>query len=430
MRLDANNLPVYSHLNNDGVAIMRRCITQNCSDYTTAQLLSTPFAVVEPTLLYIKPDNKVSFIAENATQVGFYKCDTISCLQSIQTNVTGGQNLGSSTNYYKSLYAGDIFAKNVVTSNFDLAENYVASDTSLEAGDITGLDAEGLLVKAGSQSAVTTLGIISTKPGLLLGNWDDSSGKIVRPVALSGRVPLKLSIPLDELNSLPVGTKLTINKQVPGTAKIAAKDDVVIGVTLAKPVGNLVEVFVQSSGIGNQLSSKNTACSSFQLGGETCSFDLRYNKNILRLGSIPTSTSATSIINGLKPVSYQWNGDNKDLYGFMAQDVEAIMPGLVSVNSEGIKTVNTLGITSYLVKALQETNSKIDGLGAVEVDGLRINVEQIKTSWAAELPEIKTRLVALEASDKAQNADIETLKQQNLKLEAELAEIRKLLQNR
>lgn len=60
------------------------------------------------------------------------------------------------------------------------------------------------------------------------------------------------------------------------------------------------------------------------------------------------------VLMALKPVAFDWKHDGSPSLGFLAQDVEAILPELVSTNNDGVKGVNYDGIIPVLVKTLQD----------------------------------------------------------------------------
>jgi hypothetical protein len=149
-----------------------------------------------------------------------------------------------------STTAGTITANAFNTAAADLAERYKIQDTSIEAGDIVALDsANAATVKKAATPKDQVLGIISTEPGFLLGstNLDDATS---RPVALSGRVPVKFS---NENGEVKIGDALTLSATKPGYAmKIKDAAGVVIGTALENAsTENKVMVFVRSSLISN-----------------------------------------------------------------------------------------------------------------------------------------------------------------------------------
>lgn len=133
------------------------------------------------------------------------------------------------TNGCSASTSGRISAVEYHTGNSDLAETYFSA-TSLEPGEVVSL-AGGLSVnRANNNDTVPVLGVVSTKPGLLLG-YDDSSlneSETAYPIALSGRVPVKLST---ENGEIKIGDPLMLSS-LPGVAMKATGTGQVIGIAL------------------------------------------------------------------------------------------------------------------------------------------------------------------------------------------------------
>ena len=103
----------------------------------------------------------------------------------------------------------------------------------------------------------------------------------------------------------------------------------------------------------------STQCTVVTGTGLSCSSDVRLKKNVASLDP------ALSLINQLRPVTYQWKDGTLDTQsGFIAQEVEVVIPGLVSTNSDGFKSLNITGIMPYVVKALQEQSAQITAINA------------------------------------------------------------------
>ena len=97
-----------------------------------------------------------------------------------------------------------------------MAENYFTEDpASLEAGEVVSLHPEKpeYIVKASTPYDERIVGVISTAPGVLLG----SNATSARPVALAGRVPVKVS---NENGPIKIGDYLT-SSEIPGVAMAA-----------------------------------------------------------------------------------------------------------------------------------------------------------------------------------------------------------------
>ena len=102
-----------------------------------------------------------------------------------------------------------------------------------------------------------------------------------------------------------------------------------------------------------------TSCTLSTGGLIACSSDIRLKKNIEDI------TYGLSTIMGLRPVLYNWNseadGSMKNL-GFIAQEVEALMPKLISTDDNGMKSLNSIGMIPVLTKAIQEMNLNLEGV--------------------------------------------------------------------
>ncbi len=102
------------------------------------------------------------------------------------------------------------------------------------------------------------------------------------------------------------------------------------------------------------------------INGVAITSDSRLKKDILPM------TNATEIIKQLNPVTYNYKSDEyKELglprtfqYGFLAQDVEKVMPSAVLESGSGFKAINYTMLIPVLTNALQDALKKIDELDA------------------------------------------------------------------
>jgi hypothetical protein len=124
---------------------------------------------------------------------------------------------------------GRITSVSSSVGNSDLAEMYFSSQ-DLQPGDIvytTGILSIG---KASDSSKDKIIGVVSTKPGLTLG-FDDTSltaGQDGYPVALSGRVPIRLST---ENGPIKEGDKIALSS-IPGVGMKATTGGTIVGIAL------------------------------------------------------------------------------------------------------------------------------------------------------------------------------------------------------
>jgi hypothetical protein len=136
---------------------------------------------------------------------------------------------------------GDVYSDgtNNLGSGADLAENYTSLDLTLEPGELVALSDTALasvssesqdnqiienvsgIVRA-SSTTQNILGVVATKPGVLMSSNLLNS----KPVALAGRVPVKISL---ENGPIKIGDYLTASKIVPGAATKALSSGNVVG---------------------------------------------------------------------------------------------------------------------------------------------------------------------------------------------------------
>jgi Chaperone of endosialidase len=114
--------------------------------------------------------------------------------------------------------------------------------------------------------------------------------------------------------------------------------------------------------------------------------DRRLKKNINTLDD----NYGLNIIDKLNPVSFNWKDETKGTalqYGFIAQDMQTVLPDLVSIKpgKDDMLSLNYIGLIAPMVKSIQEQqkeindqNQKIDDL-IKEVGDLNKQVEELKT---------------------------------------------------
>lgn len=82
--------------------------------------------------------------------------------------------------------------------------------------------------------------------------------------------------------------------------------------------------------------------------------DNRYKKNI------KTIETSLDIINQLRGVKFDWKHSDDTSYGVIAQELEKVIPDLVSTSPEsGMKNVNYDGIIGFLIEAIKELSKQI-----------------------------------------------------------------------
>jgi len=133
-----------------------------------------------------------------------------------------------------------------INQGADYAELYNTNDTSVEQGDLVSLDPE---LSAGVKKSARAyesglIGVVSTRPNSVIGGGDRTGATAV-PIALSGRVPVKVST---ENGPIAVGDLIT-SSSTPGVGMRATRAGYVIGRAMTAFNGNgegVVIVFVNT----------------------------------------------------------------------------------------------------------------------------------------------------------------------------------------
>jgi hypothetical protein len=69
-----------------------------------------------------------------------------------------------------------------------------------------------------------------------------------------------------------------------------------------------------------------------------------------------------SVLFGLKGVEYDWKNGTGHSYGFLAQEVEQVLPGAVRTGPDGLKSVNYQMIIPFLVETIKQMGEEIRDL--------------------------------------------------------------------
>ncbi|KAL7686107.1 putative intramolecular chaperone auto-processing domain-containing protein [Plasmopara halstedii] len=288
-----------------------------------------------------------------------------------------------------------------LTSGFFLISAAVAGGSpkfSVAASGLTTIDGGGLSVTGGV--TITNTGLIVTDGGASITDTGTTTSTLL--LKNSASVFNKAILSMD---STATSGFALIDAMVDGTSQFTVTAG---GATTIASGGLSVQggVTVVDTGVnvaaGNVLISSNTQSGATNTGalvvtgGVGIGLDLRCGGTIF--GTVVTTpsdgrlkttiqdlTSSQMIINQLRPVTYEWRRDkfpsrnfpDGTFPGFLADEVEQVLPGLVTEDVDGWKSLNYVGIIPHLTRALQEVQSE---LKALQQQILEMHVKLSKTS--------------------------------------------------
>ena len=90
--------------------------------------------------------------------------------------------------------------------------------------------------------------------------------------------------------------------------------------------------------------------------------DRFYTRSDIRLKSNIRDLNKDDLdkLNKVVPKSYKFRNDNNKHFGFIAQDIEKIFPYLVSIDNDGMKSVNYLEMVPLLLHKINDLERKLD----------------------------------------------------------------------
>jgi len=121
-----------------------------------------------------------------------------------------------------------------------------------------------------------------------------------------------------------------------------------------------------------------------------CSSDATLKKDIVSL----SAEDSLATVNRLRPVDFHWNSESSSdtLHtGLIAQEVQTVLPNLVSTGPEGKLAVNYLGLMPYAISAIQAQQTQITALSA-RIAGLDLKTDQDITTLGQLQTSVDTQL--------------------------------------
>jgi hypothetical protein len=81
--------------------------------------------------------------------------------------------------------------------------------------------------------------------------------------------------------------------------------------------------------------------------------DRNYKNNIL------TIVDSMDKVRSLRGVEFSWTDSQIPSSGLIAQEVEEVLPHLVTTNNNGVKSINYDGVIAYLVESIKELEARL-----------------------------------------------------------------------
>ena len=272
----------------------------------------------------------------------------------VQPTLVSGTNI-KTVNSITLLGLGDIIVQPTLVSGTNIKT--VNATSLLGSGDI---DVQPTLVSGTSIKTVNTTtllgsGDIAVQPTLVSG----TNIKTVNATSLLG------SGDIDVQPTLVSGTNIkTVNGTtilgtgditVGGGGGVTISDDSVTNASYYPIWSTITTGSLSTGGISSTNLSFNPSTGTLYSTNFNTTSDINLKENIY------TVTNSLNIIKSLNPVEFTWKSSGLKSSGIIAQELETVLPFLVSDNE--FRSVNYNGIIAYLIGAIKELSDRLEANG-------------------------------------------------------------------
>jgi hypothetical protein len=319
----------------------------------------------------------------------------------------GNVGIGVSTDIAEKLTVnGNVSANTLIstvasgTSPFTVASNTVVTNLNADflrgklppTGNIVGTtDIQTLINKTLTTPTVGGEGVNfngSTSGTVNLRASATASGTLTLP-SETGTLLTTASIGIITTGNISNNT--IINEDISASAAIAVSklaSSTISGITLGNNLNSLsfgqfitagssyngstavsISIAATTENTGNTLVARN-ASGDFTAGSITCSnltatfavtaADINSTSDLDLKTNVNTIENSLDIVNSLRGVSFDWKINDKKSYGVIAQELEQILPDLVTTKEN--KSVNYNGLVGVLIEAVKQLSSKVNEL--------------------------------------------------------------------
>jgi hypothetical protein len=299
--------------------------------------------------------------------------------------VIGGSVFGITNIYFgKGVYNASPLAV-TINSTGGFGTNVSGANLQLAAGIGTGssTSADILFQTSDATASGTTAQTLSTKMivkdngNVGIGTTSPSAKLDISDTTLAGSGSLAGSILNLAQTWHTTGTPTAIKLNVTNTGSAGTP------LLMDLQTGGVSQFSIAANGVGTLHASSWSFTS-----------DRSQKNNIIYMAEV-TGFDALSVIGQLKPATFNYNAGPQNEAGFIAQDVQTVLPNLVTQDSNGLLSLKTDDLIPYTVAAIQELNLNIDGVaGTITpvagsanetfVAAFFKNIENVLTGWLAD----------------------------------------------
>jgi hypothetical protein len=113
---------------------------------------------------------------------------------------------------------------------------------------------------------------------------------------------------------------------------------------------------------GNLLVGTTSGSDKVTVNGTVSATNFNTTSDATLKTNVETLSGSLDAVTSLRGVSFDWLENGGSEIGVIAQEVEAVLPDVVSTNDEGIKSVKYGNMVAVLIEAIKEQQAQIDEL--------------------------------------------------------------------
>ena len=270
-----------------------------------------------------------------------------------QDNLVSGTSI-KTVNSTTLLGSGDITVQQPLVSGTSIKT--VNSTTLLGSGDITVQASlvSGTSIKTVNSTTLLGSGDITVQPTLVSG----TNIKTVNSTTLLGTGDITVQAPLvsgTNIKTVNGTTILGTGDITVGGGGVTISNDSVTNASYYPIWSTITTGSLSTGGISSANLSFNPSTGTLYSTNFNTTSDVNLKENIY------TVTNSLNIIKSLNPVEFTWKSSGLKSSGIIAQELEMVLPFLVSDNE--FRSVNYNGIIAYLIGAIKELSDRLEANG-------------------------------------------------------------------